>query len=75
MFIDLIETKYKNNPIVKKAVSVYIESQSDESLMEQMKNVYKDYAADDERRQDNHDRLRLRNGRYTLEGAISELLK
>lgn len=75
MFVDLIETKYKNNPIVKKAVSVYIESQSDESLMAQMKNIYQNYAADDERRQDNHDRLRLRNGRYTLEGAIADLLK
>lgn len=75
MFLDLVEVKFKNNPIVKKAVSVYVESQSDKSLMAQMESIYQNYAADDDRRYDNHNRLRLDHGRYSLQGEIFELLK
>ena len=57
MFVDIISSKYPDNPIVKKAVSQYVEAQNDETLMAKMETLFNQYAKDRKRVKNNGDSL------------------
>lgn len=76
MFVDLVTEKYQDNPIVKKAVSVYVESQSDKSLMSQMETIFNNYIDDKQRRIVNEEKLaKFFSGSKAAKEALEDLLK
>lgn len=74
LFIDIVEKKFNDNPIIKKAICDYVEAQSDQFLKGQMTFAFNLYANNKQQRSvvqkelDSYDHLGLRS-------AIEDLLK